>query len=187
MNEFEIGILDFIAEHLHCSFLDAVIPIITMLGNAGIFWILLAIAFLCFRKTRPLGIAMGFALILDLLCCNILLKPLVNRIRPYDVKEALDGIRIELLIKAPTDSSFPSGHTAASFASCFALFFKKSKIWIPAFILAVLIAFSRLYLYVHFPTDILGGIAVGILVGWLGAFLSGKLEKVIKKKYPNAL
>lgn len=187
MNEFEVGILDFIAEHFRCGFLDTVIPIITKLGDAGIFWILLAVAFLCFRRTRPLGIAMGIALILDLICCNCILKPLVNRIRPYDVKQALDGIQVELLIKAPTDASFPSGHTAASFASAFALFFKKSWLWIPSFILSVLIAFSRLYLYVHFPTDILGGIVVGIFVGWLGALLAEKLEKAIKKKFPKAI
>lgn len=187
MNQFEIGILDFIAKHFRCGFLDTIVPIITKLGDAGIFWILLAAAFLFFRKTRPLGIAMGIALILDLICCNMILKPLVARVRPYDVKEALDGVRIHLLVKAPTDYSFPSGHTAASFASCFALLFKKSKLWIPAFILAILIAFSRLYLYVHFPTDILGGIAVGLLVGWLGALLAGKLEKAIKKRFPKAI
>lgn len=187
MNEFEIRILDFIAEHFRCAFLDTVVPIVTKLGDAGIFWIALALLFLIIKKTRPLGLAMGIALILDLVCCNMILKPIVNRIRPYEVKKLLDGVMPELLVKAPTDASFPSGHTAASFASFFALLFKRSKLWIPACVLAVLIAFSRLYLYVHFPTDILGGIVVGLLVGWLGALIERKLEPIIKNKFPNLM
>jgi undecaprenyl-diphosphatase len=93
----------------------------------------------------------------------MILKPLVARIRPCDVNTA-----VQLLIARPTDYSFPSGHTAASFAATFALYFSRKKLWIPAIGLAVLISFSRLYLYVHYPTDILAGVMIGIIMGFLG-------------------
>ena len=83
---------------------------------------------------------------------------------------------VELLVAVPADASFPSGHTAASFAAVFALYFSGSPLWRPAAVLASLIAFSRLYLYVHWPTDILGGILLGMAVGWLGAKLVKKVS-----------
>lgn len=187
MNEFELRILDWIQENLRSGFLDPIFRAITHLGDAGIFWIALAVVFLIFRKTRPLGIAMGIALILDLILCNGIVKPLVDRIRPYALKETLDGVTGYPLINAPSDASFPSGHTAASFACVFALLFKKSRLWIPALVLSAMIAFSRLYLYVHFPTDILGGILLGLIAGYLGAKLGTMLEKWLQKKFPKAL
>ncbi len=159
----ELFILDFIQEHLRCGFLDTVMPVITLLGEAGIFWILCTLLYLIQPKTRKTGFVMAAALVADLVLCNIILKPMVARIRPYDLNPA-----VVLLVRKPTDYSFPSGHTAASFAIVSALFFEKRKSWIPALILSCLIAFSRLYLYVHYPTDVLGGIAVGILAGWIG-------------------
>ena len=114
------------------------------------------------------------ALLVDLVVCNGILKPLVHRIRPFDVKTG-----VELLVNRPTDYSFPSGHTAASFASVMALYLAgEKKLWIPTLVLAVLIAFSRLYLYVHYPTDVLGGIAVGAVAGALGYWLVKKVEEL---------
>lgn len=120
--------------------------------------------------------AVTAALILDVILCNGILKNLVARVRPCDVNTT-----VQLLIPRPEDYSFPSGHTAASFATTAALFFagKKKKLWIPALGLSVLIAFSRLYLYVHYPTDVLGGLLVGILCGWIGAQL---VNQVFKKQ-----
>ena len=104
------------------------------------------------------------ALCFDVVLCDGILKHLFARIRPFDVNPS-----IQLLVNRPYGYSFPSGHTAASFASASALCFTgRKKLWIPAFVLACVIAFSRLYLYVHYPTDILGGIAVGILAGYMG-------------------
>ena len=108
------------------------------------------------------------ALLVDLVVCNGILKPLVHRIRPFDVKTG-----IELLINRPTDYSFPSGHTCASFACALVLYrILPKKYGVPAVILASLIAFSRLYVGVHYPTDVLGGMFVGIfsscLVLWIG-------------------
>ena len=84
-----------------------------------------------------------------------------------------------LLIAPPTDASFPSGHTAASFAAMLALNRAGSSLWRPALVLALLIAFSRLYLYAHWPTDVLGGAAGGALAGWLGA----RLGQFLSEKY----
>lgn len=125
-------------------------------------------------KTRKVGILVSVALLLDVLTCNVILKPLIARTRPYDVNKA-----VELLIRAPRDYSFPSGHTAASFAAAAALWFAdKKKLAIPALVLAVLIAFSRMYFYVHYPTDVLGGAILGMVCGWLSyKLLSQKMEE----------
>lgn len=124
-------------------------------------------------KTRKTGIIVAAALLMDLILCNLILKNLVARVRPYDVNTA-----IAILIKKPLDFSFPSGHTAASFAAMTALFLAKmKKAWIAALVLAVLIAFSRLYFYVHYPTDVLGGAVVGILSGIIGYAIVEKIDK----------
>ncbi len=172
MNQFEVGILEFIAENLRCGFLDLIMPIITALGDAGIVWIACAVILLFFKKTRKTGIAMGIALVLGLIFCNGTLKPLVARTRPYDVA----GIE-PYLIDRPSDFSFPSGHTTASFEGAAVLFIKHRKYGIAALVLAALIAFSRMYLFVHYPTDIIGGIVLGSLFGWIGCKAVDALAK----------
>ena len=167
----EIQILNLI-QGLRTSFGDFVVPLISSLGNAGVLWILLTVVLLLVPKKREVGMILLFALLVDLLLCNILIKPLVARVRPYDVNTA-----IRLLVDKPVDYSFPSGHTAASFASVAALYLAGEKrLWKWALAAAVLIAFSRMYLYVHYPTDVLGGIAVGVLAGYLGFRLQRGLK-----------
>ena len=162
----EIQILDWL-QKLHTPVLDKIMSLITRLGDAGILWILLAAVLLLIPKTRKSGFILAGALVVDALLCNVILKPLVARIRPYDVNTA-----VQLLVSKPVDYSFPSGHTAASFASVVALFMAgERKLWKPALVLAVLIAFSRLYLYVHYPTDVLGGLILGLIAGYLGSRL----------------
>lgn len=151
MQAAELAVLDWLQAHLRCDFLDAVMPWISRICDHGEIWILLAAVLLLLRKHRWTGMSLSFALILDLICCNIVLKPLVGRIRPFLVNTA-----VELLTAPPADASFPSGHTAASFAAVFALRASGSPLWKPALVLAAGIAFSRLYLYVHWPTDVLG-------------------------------
>ena len=143
-----------------------------LLGAFAVGALLLAAVLLLLRKHRWTGMSLSFALILDLICCNIVLKPLVGRIRPFLVNTA-----VELLTAPPADASFPSGHTAASFAAVFALRASGSPLWKPALVLAAGIAFSRLYLYVHWPTDVLGGILVGAAAGWAGARLADALRR----------
>ena len=168
----EFQILDMINQ-MHSSFGDVFFPIVTALGNKGHIWILLTIILLLPEKTRKSGVILGIALCVDLVLCNGILKNLFARVRPFNVNTA-----VQLLIPRPLDYSFPSGHTAASFAAVAALRTARSPLWKPSLVLAAVIAFSRLYLYAHWPTDILGGILVGTLAGWLGA----KLVQLLAKK-----
>lgn len=113
----ELKILDWF-QTLHTPVLDKFMTSVTKLGNAGIFWIILTVLFLLIPKMRKTGVVMAAALIIDLLLCNVLLKNFVARTRPYDVNTG-----IQLLVAKLRDYSFPSGHTAASFASVAALYF----------------------------------------------------------------
>ena len=164
----EIHILDWI-QGLRSPLGDTFWILITGFGNRGGIWILLAVLLLLIPKTRKSGMILAVSLGLELILCNQIMKPLFARMRPCDVNEAL-----KLLIPRPMDFSFPSGHTAVSFAAVAALYFAGERgLWRPALLLAVLIAFSRLYLYVHYPTDILGGVAVGIIAGFTGSRIVG--------------
>lgn len=170
---FEFEFLDFL-QTMHTPLITKIMKAASKLGDAGFVWILLTGVLLMIPKTRKVGILVSVALLLDVLTCNVILKPLIARTRPYDVNTA-----VELLIRAPRDYSFPSGHTAASFAAAAALWFAdKKKLAIPALVLAVLIAFSRMYFYVHYPTDVLGGAILGMVCGWLSyKLLSQKIEE----------
>ena len=129
---FDLPILDWIQAHLQCGFLDAVMPIVTLFGEGGIFWIAWAVLMLVFPKTRKTGIAMGIALVMGVLICNVTLKPLVARPRPYDFQYENFGITIKLLIDAQHDYSFPSGHTIASFEAAIPLMIYDKRMGIPA-------------------------------------------------------
>ena len=171
MNEFEIKILDFIRERFACPFLDAVIPLITSLANGGIIWIIAAVLLLIFKKSRKTGFSVALALITGLIIGNLILKNLVGRARPYEFNEG-----VEILVARLSDYSFPSGHTLASFEAATVLLICDKRLGIPALVLAVAIAFSRLYLYVHYPTDVLAGIILGVLIGIFACKTVDKLE-----------
>ena len=157
---FEFQMLDGL-QTIHTSFLDTFMTSITKLGDAGIVWIILTVILLLIPKTRKSGVYMAVALIADLIICNVILKPIVARIRPYSINQT-----VQLLVTPLKDYSFPSGHTAASFASVSALYFAgRKRMAAGALIVSVLIAFSRMYLYVHYPTDVLGGMIVGCAAG----------------------
>ena len=172
---FDLPILDWIAANLWCPFLDAVMPMVTVLGDAGIFWMLIAAALLLFKKTRRVGLGMGFAMLMGLLLCNLTLKPLCQRPRPYDYQLDVFGKLIPLLIDRQHDFSFPSGHTIASFEAAGVIWLNKKKWGIAALVLACLIAFSRLYLYVHYPTDVLVSVALGLGLAFVGNRLSHRI------------
>ena len=165
----ELLILDYIQEHFRSDFLDWLLPKITVLANAGILWVGIAIIFLCVRSLRRCGLEMALSMLLCFIIGNLLLKPFIARIRPYDLNP------ISLLISAPRDFSFPSGHTYTSFAAATAIFFHKKSWGIAALVLSTMIAFSRLYLYVHYPTDVLVGIVLGVLLAIAAHFILPKM------------
>lgn len=178
---FDLPILEWIQENVANGFLDFLMPIITIFGDAGIFWIACAAVMLIFPKTRKTGLAMGVALVMGLLVCNICLKPLVARMRPlvYEVEKlgnsAADLLHSgQLLVGKPSDFSFPSGHTIASFEAAGVLMLNNKKLGIPALVLAILIAFSRMYLFVHYPTDVLASVVLGTLFAILANYLVKK-------------
>lgn len=156
--------------------LNAAAAFYTQLGNAGAIWIVLCIVMLFFPKTRRAGLAGAFALVFSLLFTNILLKQWVQRTRPWLVLEGLIPLVVE---RDP--NSFPSGHTSAAFAAASAWLRTLPDRWMRAvaLVLAVLMALSRLYVGVHFPTDVICGAMVGCLCGFLGWKLE---EKAAKRK-----
>ncbi len=174
MIDIEYNILNGIRDNLSCGALDVIMKGISFLAEAGWFWIVLGLVLTFVPKTRKIGVTVMCALVLSVLICNITVKPIVQRIRPFDLREG-----IELIVSRPTDYSFPSGHSSASFAAAAAIFAHKKKWGAAALILACLIGFSRLYLYVHFPTDVLGGAALGCICGVCGYY-------IVKYAYPKA-
>ncbi len=173
LNSFEIDFVHRFHDVLSCDFLDGIMPIITALTNAGILWIALALIFLFTKKTRRMGLTMGIALILGLVVGNLILKPMIGRVRPYDFDPT-----ITLLIQPERDFCFPSGHSLAAFEGAVSIFLYNKKWGIPALALAVLTALSRLYLQVHYPLDIL----CGSILGTAFALMAYAIVKNIKNE-----
>ena len=146
-------------------------------GAHGEIWIAFTLLLLLFRRTRKAGFAMAVALVLYMAAGHFFLKPLFARPRPCDVNTA-----ITILVKRPHGHSFPSGHTASGVAAAYALWLQNRKLGVPALVLAAFIAFTRLYLYVHFPTDVLGGLVLGIALGFFASWLVDRLANKPKKK-----
>lgn len=160
--ELELGVLEAI-QAIKCGFLDFIVPKISFLGNSGLIWIIAAIALLCFKKTRKWGVTLAVALILCLVLNNLTLKNLVARPRPFQVDTT-----IQLIIDPPNEYSFPSGHALTGFAAATVLmYYDKKRLGPIAFALAAIIGFTRLYLRVHFPSDVLGGAITGVFFGFL--------------------
>lgn len=164
--DWEFKILDAIQNYFSGNFMDNIMSKISSLGNAGLIWIILTIILLLFKRTRKYGYTCGLSLIIMLFTGNIFIKNIICRLRPFQIREY-----VNLIINTPSDSSYPSGHTYASFAFATALLCCNKKLGIPAMVLACLISFSRLYLYVHFPTDVIASIILGITTGVLSYYI----------------
>lgn len=161
----------------HQPILDSVMVFASTIGNSGAVWILFGLILAVMPKYRKAGVWMLIAMLLSFLIGNVLLKNIVGRQRPcWLVPE------IALLIENPKDYSFPSGHTLSSFTAAVTLFLYHKKAGIGALILAVMIAFSRLYLFVHFPSDVLAGFLLGTCVAYLCFCLNKKREKMVLEK-----
>ena len=169
-------ILLFIQEYVRNTICDIFFKTITHLGDAGIFWIVLTIVLLCFRQTRKAGIYSACGLLASLVVNNLILKNLVGRIRPYELVEGL-----QCIVAPAIDASFPSGHTGASFASAVSMYRQlPGRFAVILIVLALLIALSRLYVGIHYPTDVLGGLVTGIGIGLLANVVGDRIDKLKK-------
>lgn len=152
---------------------------ISLLGKGGIFLVLLSLALMVYRPTRRYGTAMLLAVAIGALFTNVWLKVVIARPRPYADESSL-FYQLWLLVgqNVESDHSFPSGHTTAAFSTMTALFLMGNRkySW-TAFIFAFLMGIARIYLVVHFPSDVLGGIVVGLVGGYMGALIAGKLPE----------
>jgi len=175
INKIAADILLWIQEYLRNGILTPIMKFITHLGDAGLMWIAIALLLLCFKKTRKVGAMCACALVMSLLINNVILKPLIARVRPYEV---IDGL--VLLVKKAHDFSFPSGHTASSFA-CAVVIFKQmpKKYGIPALVMAFIMGFTRLYIGIHYPTDVLAAIVTGTLCAIIGMKI---VDTIIEKR-----
>lgn len=173
LHQIESTILLGIQNNIRTPLLTSFFSFITHLGDAGIIWIALCIILLIFRSTRDVGVRASLSLLAAFLINNLLLKNIFNRTRPFYMIESLS-----VLIKYPSDASFPSGHSAAAFAVAAALIFAGApkKISIPATVLAVLMAFSRLYLGVHYPSDVICGAVIGTFCAAVSVFVLNRIK-----------
>ncbi len=161
ISNIDFTVLNWLHDSLSCGFLDSCMPIVTKLGSKGFIWLVIAFIMICTKKYRKCGIIMVISLIAGVIIGNLFLKNIIARPRPCWLNE-----EFHMLVGIPGDYSFPSGHTLSSAACATVLTLENWKFAYGAVPLAVLIAFSRLYLYVHFPTDIIGGALIGIAIGY---------------------
>ena len=159
ITQIDFSILSFIQENLKCELLDHLMVFLSMIGEGGLVWFLIAVPMLFFKKTRTCGVVMILSMGLVLILGEFVMKNLFCRVRPCNIDTT-----VEMLVKRPKSYSFPSGHTSSSFAAATSVFLFNKKAGIATLTLACLIGFSRLYNYVHFPTDVLAGMLFGILM-----------------------
>lgn len=182
----DIRILKWVHEVFHDQmWLNYIMKYFTYIGEFGIGAIICAIVLFVFKKTRWAGVAVGIALVLDVLIVNVILKLSVNRARPWQSYPGLgfQEFHKSISVREPSDSSFPSGHTAALFAAAVALVMYYKVKGLPALGVALLVALSRIYLCMHYPSDVLGGMAIGSVCGVAGYFLMKLAKKFILQKF----
>lgn len=178
--ELDGNILLWIQDNLRNGILTKIMVFLSRIADYGILWILIGFVLLCMKNTRRTGAAVALSMLTNLLVLNLVLKNLVDRIRPYEV---IDGLT--RLVPAEKSFSFPSGHAGHAFAAAVVMYaMLPKKYGIPALVLAGLVAFSRLYVGVHYPTDVLAGALVGTLIALLAVVvvksISAKLEERTK-------
>ena len=162
IQELDWNILYFIHNNLVNTVNDKIMLFFTSLGNMGAVWILLTLIFILNKKYRKLGLMLLIALILELIVGNIILKNIFQRPRPCWIDHS-----IKLIVNRPRDFSFPSAHAFSSFI-CASIIAKYNRKWgLLAILLAFLVSFSRLYIFVHFPSDVIVGSILGVVFGFL--------------------
>lgn len=177
----DINVINFMSE-IKCVPLDYFFKFFTHLGDFGFLYILIGILFLFFKKTRKTGATILLSLIFCGILGNLILKPIIARIRPYD------RLNLPLKIKPLTDFSFPSGHTYGAFAVAGSIHFTKVFKSLPFFIVAAIISVSRIYFTVHYPSDVLTGMAMGLFLSYISNIIINKFYKsnwkfIFRNKY----
>lgn len=172
------GLFYFFNHHLHNAFFDLVMPLITELGTGGAVWfaIIFILAVFTGGEGRKIAFLGTVALVVSFLISDEILKNLFARPRPF-----IHFPDTRLLVAAPYQYSFPSGHTTSSFAVAVSFFAKRRRLGLGALILASLIGVSRIYVGVHYPLDVLGGVVVGSVIGWLVVHHESALDKIVIK------
>lgn len=168
-------ILLWIQENIRNPILSSILIPITKLGNAGILFIVTGIVLLCFRKTRKAGTLFLTSLVLNFILNDLVIKNVIERQRPFEVIKNL-----EILVPPPYSFSFPSGHTSSAFASLVTLFFTQKKFAPFGLAFAVLMGFSRMYVGVHYLSDVLAGAVVGTVVALITVYFGYVLQFVKK-------
>lgn len=198
---FDLAVFEFFREHIWNSVMDTLMVFYTGLGEGGIIWILLGLILLIPKKTRKAGISVLASLLVMEVINNLVLKELIARPRPFNLLTDWEGIKsmpdlaarwaegyvFPELVSRPSSWSFPSGHTSSAFAAVMGMTMgtKKAKFAIPGFIAAALMGFSRIYVHVHYCTDVLGGALVGIIYGIIGYFIAVAVYKFLAEKFPK--
>lgn len=155
--QFDFSVLNWIQQTMRNDVLDYVMAFFSAIGHAGLIWIIAGVILLFFRKTRVTGMIMLAAMLVGYLAGDLVLKPLVQRPRPFVFNPA-----VKLFISPPSGYSFPSGHSTCAASAATVLLKRNKTLGLIALPVALLIMFSRLYNYVHFPTDVLTGMLLGI-------------------------
>ena len=168
------GLLLTIQNSIRTPWLNGPVEAITHLGDHGYLWVALTLVLLIIPKTRRIGLASLLSLVICYVTGNLILKNLIARTRPYEVVEGL-----KLLVKPEPSFSFPSGHASNGFASAWAIYrtVGKKRWGALALVAAGLIALTRLYVGVHYPTDVVAGVILGILAAQAGVWLLGVIER----------
>lgn len=198
---FDLAVFEWVRETLWNPVMDTIMTVYTHLGEGGIVWIVLGVVLLIPKKTRKAGIAVLASVLVMKLFNNLVLKDPIARPRPFNLLTDWEGIK-ELpelaarwaegyvwpaLVGYPSSWSFPSGHTAAAFAAAtgLTLAVKKAKVGIPVFLAAAIMGFTRIYLHVHYCTDVIGGALAGVIYGIVGYFIAVGIYKLLVKKFPK--
>lgn len=163
-------VLFFIQENLHFALLDKFMIAVTFLTDGGLIWIALALTLVIIKKTRKFGVVLLVVLIFSSIMGEVVLKHIIQRPRPY-----ADYPNIKLLINESSKYSFPSGHTTVSFAAAYVLSKSFKKLSLLFYSFAAIVGYSRIYLFMHYPTDVLGGVVLGLFCGTAIMWVSGKM------------
>ena len=175
----DLGILHWVNNTLHTNELVTdIFLFISKISDTGFLWIVLSLVLLIFKNTRKIGLYSIISLAACFIVTNVILKNVIARPRPFEESESILSFLNSICIELPDSHSFPSGHTAASFAVAFMIWLFNKRHGTPSIIMAVLVGISRIYLCVHYVTDVIAGMMIGIIVAFVAYWV---LEHILNK------